>query len=312
MTSDPGFAQVVASLLAVTIRSATPMLIAALGLVFMARSGIVNIGAEGMMLMGALTGVVGSYYSGSAWVGALSAALVGAVLGVLFAYFCVSLGANQMVTGMALNILAMGLTSSFDRVLFGNSPSLPQIAPFKPLAVPLLSRLPVLGPSLFTQMPPVYLALLLVPVAHLILFHTTRGLEIRSVGEHPRAAAAVGISVHKVRYATIVAGSALAGFAGSYMSLGLVNFFAENMVAGRGFIALAAVIFGRYAPVGTLGATLLFGAASALQFRLQASGIAVPQDFLLMLPYILTVAALTRLAGRTSAPAALGRPYTRE
>lgn len=288
------------------------MLFAGLGLLLMARSGIVNIGAEGTMLMGALAGVVGSHLLGSEWAGFLVAALVGALSGLLFAWFVVTLRANQIVTGIALNILAMGLTSSLGRIIFGINTAPPQIAAFRPYPVPGLSSLPVLGPALFNQVPPVYLALILVPLTHAVLFHTATGLGIRAVGEYPKAADTVGVNVFRVRYATIVVGSMLAGMGGAYLSLGLLSFFAENMVAGRGFIALAAVIFGRYTPFGTLGATLLFGAASALEFTLEASGSALPEELLLSLPYVLTVAALAGFVGKSVGPAALGRPYAKE
>lgn len=288
------------------------MLFAGLGLLLMARSGVVNIGAEGTMLMGALAGVIGSYLLGSEWAGLLVAALAGAAGGLVFAWFVVTLRSNQIVTGIAVNILALGLTSSLGRVVFGINIAPPQIASFRPYPVPGLSALPVLGPALFHQVAPVYIALLLVPAVHVLLYHTPPGLEIRAVGEHPRAADTVGVDVFRVRYATIVAGSALAGMGGAYMSLGLLSFFAENMVAGRGFIALAAVIFGRYTPFGTLGATLLFGAASAVEYGLQASGIALPEELVLSIPYVLTVAALAGLVGRSVGPAALGRPYAKE
>lgn len=288
------------------------MLFAGLGLVLMARSGIVNIGAEGTMLTSALAAVVGSHLLGNEWAGLLVAALVGALSGLLFAWFVVTLRANQIVTGIAINILAMGLTSSLGRVFFGINTAPPKIAAFRPYAIPGLSSLPVLGPSLFDQVPLAYLALLLVPLIHVFLFHTARGLEIRAVGEYPKAADTVGVNVFGVRYATIVAGCTLAGMGGAYLSLGLLSFFAENMVAGRGFIALAAVIFGRYTPWGTLAATLLFGAASALEYTLEASGSALPEELLMSLPYVLTVAALAGFVGRSVGPAAIGRPYAKE
>lgn len=312
MTAGPTLIQALADFLTVTVRCATPILFAAIGLVLMARGGIVNIGAEGMMLAGSLAAVAGSYYLGSAWAGVLVAAVISGLLGVLFAYFTVTLRANQMVTGTAINILGLGLTSTLDRAIFGINTTPPKIAAFKTYAIPVLSRIPVLGPAVFAQTPPVYLALLLVPMAHFILFRTTAGLAIRSVGEHPRAAETMGINVFKTRYATIVAGSMLAGIGGAYLSLGLLSFYAENMVAGRGFIALAAVIFGKYTPLGTLGATLLFGAGNALQFRLQATGSSIPQEFFLMVPYVLTLAALTGFVGKAIPPAELGRPYAKE
>lgn len=312
MTSSIPFIDVLANFLAVDLRTATPILLAATGLVFMERSGVVNIGAEGMMLIGSLAGVVGSYYFGSAWIGLLVAALSGGIIGLIFAYLVVTVRANQVVTGTAVNILGLGLTTSFARVIFGVNTAPPQIDAFKAYAVPLLSRIPVLGPAVFHQMPPVYIALLLVPLAHFVLFKTTIGLKVRSVGEHPKAADTVGINVFQVRYATIVVGSMLAGMAGSYLSLGLLSFFTENMVAGRGFIALAAVIFGKYTPAGALVAAALFGAGDALQFRLQALGSTVPYQFILMVPYVLTVAALAGFVGKVTPPAASSQPYSKD
>ncbi|MGE5552311.1 MAG: ABC transporter permease [Betaproteobacteria bacterium] len=298
--------------LAVTVRSATPTLLTALGILIMARSGLVNIGGEGLMLIGTLVGVAGSLYAGSAWAGLLAAAVAAGLAGLVFAYVTVTLRANQMVAGTALNLLGLGLTSSLARILFGVNTAPPQIASFKSWAVPGLASLPVVGQAFFSQMPPVYLAVLLVPLIHTLLYRTPAGLALRAVGEHPRAADAVGVDVFRVRYTATVLGAMLAGAGGAYLSLGLLSFFGENMVAGRGFMALAAVIFGKYTPAGTLAATLLFGAGEALEFRLQASGTAIPQEFLLMVPYVLTILALAGFVGRSLPPAALGQPYAKE
>ncbi|MGE5623436.1 MAG: ABC transporter permease [Methanocella sp.] len=311
MSGLPALASL-ADFLAVTLRSATPTLFAALGVLLMARSGLVNIGGEGLMLIGALAGVAGSLQFGSVWLGLLTAALAAGLGGLIFAYLTVTLRANQMVTGAALNIFGLGLTSSMGRILFGVNTAPPQIAHFKPLAVPGLAGLPVLGPALFSQMPPVYLALFLVFLLHVFLYRTPAGLSLRAAGEYPRAADTVGIDVVRVRYTATIAGSMLAGAGGAYLSLGLLSFFSENMVAGRGFMALAAVIFGKFTPLGTLLAALLFGAGEALEFRLLALGTGIPQEFLLMVPYVLTILALAGFVGRSVAPAALGRPYAKE
>jgi len=307
-----GFLHVLESLLAGDLRTMTPILLAAIGLVYMERSGIVNIGAEGMMLVGSLGGVVGSYYLHSAAAGMLVASVSAGFVGLLFAYLVVTLRADQVVTGAAVNILALGLTTTFARIIFGLNTAPPSIAGYEPVVIPWLSRIPVLGPALFSQTAPVYLALLLVPLAHFLLFRTTIGLRVRAVGEYPRAADTVGIDVFKVRYATIIGGSMLAGIAGSYLSLGTLNFFTENMTAGRGFIALAAVIFGKYTPFGSLGAALIFGLAQAVQSHLQALNSPVPYQFILMLPYVATVAALAGLVGRVRPPASSGQPYSKE
>lgn len=294
------------------IRTAVPLLIAATGLIFSERAGIVNIGVEGMMLIGSLAGVVGSYFLGSAWLGVLVAILSGIICGLFFAYLVVSAQADQVVIGAAFNILGLGVTTSFARVIFGVNTAPPSIDSFHPVSLPVLSKIPVLGPILFNQTELVYLALVLVPVAHFILFKTALGLKIRAVGEHPRAADTVGINVYRVRYGACIVGGALAGLAGSYLSLSLLNFFTENMTAGRGFIALAAVIFGKWTPLGTLGATLLFGAGDALQYRLQAANSGIPYQVLLMIPYLLTIAALAGFVGKAIPPAASGKPYSKE
>jgi simple sugar transport system permease protein len=300
------------NLLSTTLSSATPILIAALGLVFSERSGVVNIGVEGIMLIGSLAGVIGSYLLGSVWWGAAAAIFSGCLVGGVFAYFAVNLGADQVVTGTAINILGIGLTTTLSRFVFGMGRSNPVIETFKVIKVPLLGDIPLFGPVLFQQMAPVYLSLLLVPAAHFILFRTAAGLTVRAVGEHPRAADTVGISVWRVRYVTVIIGSGLAGLAGSYLSLGVLSFFTENMVAGRGFIAVAAVIFGKYTPVGALLAALLFGIGDALQYRFQALGTGVPYQFILMMPYVLTIAVLAGFVGKVRTPASSGVPYSKE
>lgn len=307
-----GLLDFIVNFLATDLRCATPILIAALGLVFIERSGVVNIGVEGTMLIGSLLGVIGSYLFGGVWWGVLTATAATALIGALFAYFTVTLGADQVVTGTAINILAMGVTTTLNRLVFGLDKSIPPIDTFKVISIPVLSKIPVLGPVLFQQMAPVYLAFLLVPAAHVLLFKTPFGLTVRSVGEHPKAADTVGISVWKIRYTTIIGGSCLAGVAGCYLSLGILSFFIENMVAGRGFIALAAVIFGKYTPVGALLAALLFGAGEALQYRFQALGSGVPYQFMLMIPYVLTIAVLAGFVGKATPPASSGVPYAKE
>jgi simple sugar transport system permease protein len=303
---------VITNFLAADIRTATPILLAALGLVYGERSGVVNIGAEGMMLTGALAGVAGSYYLGSAWYGALAGMLCGALISLIFAYLTITVKADQVVVGAAINILGLGITTSFARVMFGVNTAPPKIDSFTPVAVPVLSKIPVIGPVFFQQNALVYIALLLVPVAYFILFKTDIGLKVRAVGEHPKACDTVGIDVYKVRYGSVLVSGLLSGLAGSYVSLGLLSFFTENMIAGRGFIALAAVIFGKWNPLGALGAALLFGAGDALQFRLQASGTEIPFQFLLMVPYILTILALAGFVGKSQGPAASGVPYSKE
>lgn len=306
------FLTAIAKFIAADLRTATPLILAGMGLVFSSRAGLVNIGVEGMMLVGALSGVAGSWWFGSAWYGALFAMFMAGIISLIFAYLSVTVKADQIVVGAAINILGLGLTTTFARTLFGLNTAPPDIDSFEIIAIPILSKIPVLGPALFQQNALVYLALILVPIASFIMFKTDIGLKVRAVGEHPRACDTVGINVYLVRYVTIFISGLFSGLAGAYVSLGLLSFFTENMIAGRGYMALAAVVFGKYSPKGILLAGIIFGAAEAIQFRLQAAGTAIPFQFLLMLPYALTVFALAGFVGKSKAPAATAQPYHKD
>lgn len=299
------------ALLSAALRLSVPILFAALGGMFSERSGVVNIGLEGIMLTGAFAGVVGSYFTGSQWMGALVAMLSGIALAALFALITVKIQINQIVSGIAINLLAVGLTSFFFRALFGITTTPITVNAFSPVSIPGLSTLPFVGEVLFSQTALVYIAFLLVPVSWFILYKTSWGLSIRTVGEHPTAADTVGIPVNRVRTLCVLASGALAGLGGAFLSLGQFNMFVDNMISGRGFIAVAAVIFGRWNPKGILIASLIFGVADALQIRLQTAGIGIPYQFLLMFPYLLTVVALTGIVGKTVAPKALGKAYAK-
>ncbi|MBI3763912.1 MAG: ABC transporter permease [Chloroflexi bacterium] len=295
------------------VRLATPILLAALGGILSERSGVINIGLEGMMLIGAFAGVAGARAFGSPWAGLVVALAAGGLLALVHAFVCVTLGANQIVSGVAINLIALGLSGYLFRVMFGVTSEPVRVQPFTPAPIPGLSQIPIVGEVLFDQIPLVYLALLLVPALHWLLFRTTWGLQIRAVGEHPRAADTVGINVYRIRYLCVVASGMLAGAGGTVLSLGQLNFFMENMTGGRGFIALAALIFGRWNPWGTLVATLLFGLADPLQLRVQAFDLRiVPFHLLLMLPYVLSLLALAGFVGRSIAPAASGQPYLKD
>ncbi len=295
--------------IAADLRTMTPILLAALGMVFSERAGMVNIGAEGILLIGALAGAAGSFFFGNVWIGALVAMTAGALMALLFAYLTVSLYADQIVVGAGFNVLGLGLSTSIARVIFGVNTTPPKIDAYNIVPVPFLEQIPFLGEAFFQQKMLVYAAIILVPVVHFILYRTDTGLKIRAVGEHPKACDTLGINVYRIRYATLVVSGLFLGLAGSYVSLGLLSFFTENMISGRGFIALAAVVFGKWKPKGILLAALLFGAGDALQYRLQASGTDVPYQFLLMVPYILTIAALIGVVGKAKGPAARGKPY---
>ena len=299
-------------LLAATLRLATPILLAALGEVLAERAGVLNIGLEGMMLMGALGGFLGSRATGSPWAGVACGVLAGMALALLFSALTVTLAVDQVVCGITVNLLALGVTGFVHRAIYGVRSLVPSATALGEWHVPLLSDVPFFGPVLFRQNALVYVALLLVAVCAVVLYRTTWGLRIRAVGEYPRAADSVGVDVLRVRHAALLACGALAGMGGAFLSLGQLNMFVEGMTAGRGFIALAVVIFARWHPVGVLGASLLFGLAEALQLRLQALGFQIPFQFLVMLPYVLTVVALVSVVGRSVQPAALTLPYVKE
>ena len=297
--------------LASDIRMATPILFAGLGLLIINRSGLLNIGAEGTMLVSTLLAVVGSYYSGSVWVGLLCAVISGALMGLLFAFFTVTVKANQIVIGAALNILGSGLSATLNRIIFGVSTTVTRFDAFTNIKIPLLSDIPLIGGAFFNQMIPVYAAFLLVPVISYYLFRTQAGLNLRSVGENPRVADTLGVNVYRLQYMSAIIGSALIAAGGAYLSTGLVSSFSEEMVAGRGYIALAAVVFGKYKPGGVMLASLIFVAGNVLSNILQVSGTPIPYTLLTMIPYVLTVVALAAFAKGAVAPASLGRPYKR-
>ena len=300
------------SFLSSVLMLSTPTLIAGLGIVFSERAGIVNIGTEGVMLVGALAGVIGSMLTGSVWLGCLFAMLVSLAFAAIFAVFTVIVKADQTVIGTGMNILASGLTITVNRAVFGASTSPPKIDAFVKAPIPLLSQIPVLGTVFFNQPVPVYIAFLLVPVAWFVLFRTNIGLKVRAVGEHPRACDTVGINVSRTRFLSVLYSGMMGGFAGAFVSMGQMTFFTENMIAGGGFMALAAVVFGNYTPFGVMGAALVFGVSNALKFQLQALNTGIPSQFLVMLPYLITILALCGLIGRSNKPAASAVPYVKE
>ncbi len=299
-----------ADLLKTGVPLAMPLLLAALGEIFAEKSGVINVGIEGMVLAGALAGFAGALAGHSPLLGAFCAAGTGVALAALLALLSIRLKADQVVVGTALNILSLGLTGVFARSFFADVSV--SAKAFTPLAVPGLSRLPLIGQALFAQNALGYFAWLLVPLCWFYLYKTRPGLRLRAAGEYPEAADGAGVRVNLVRTLAVLWGGALAGLAGAFLSIGYTNGFVENMSAGRGFIALAVVILGRWNPLGALAAALLFGLASALQFQFQASSSHVPYQFFLALPYLLTLAALLfRSRLQSAPPAALGEPYQR-
>jgi ABC-type uncharacterized transport system permease subunit len=294
-----------------TVAMATPILLAALGELLVEESGIINIGIEGAMLAGAFFALTGVYFTGSLAAGIVcgiaAAIAINAILGALV----INLAVNQVVAGTALDILAAGITGVFYRRFFGITGKAFIVRPLRVIALGPLARIPLLGPALFNQTPLVYLAFALVPAAAWMMNRTRYGLRLRSAGERPEAADALGLGVHALRWQALIASGVLTGLAGAFLTVAYANTFVENISAGRGFVALAVVILGRWNPWGLAAASVLFGAAMALQFGLQALGTAIPYQLFLALPYALTLIVLASLGGQANAPSALGEPYRR-
>ncbi|MCL4458937.1 MAG: ABC transporter permease [Chloroflexi bacterium] len=296
-----------------TIRLATPVLVVVLGEIFAELSGVLNLGLEGMMLMGAIGGFVTTYITGNPWLGLLIGTLAGGLMGLLMAFLTVTLRVDQVISGIALVILGQGVSGFVFRRIFGAFKVPPGIQGFEVIHVPILDRIPILGPVLLEHTILVYLVFALVPLTWIALNRTTIGLKLRAVGEHPRAADTVGINVYLVRYSAVIFGGVMAGLGGAILTVGQLHFFVENVTAGRGWIAIALVIFAKWDPFRALGGALLFGFADALQMRLQALGFAIlPYEFLIMVPYLLTILVLLGAVGRTVPPAALTVPYEKE
>lgn len=285
------------SFLEAVLNSSTSILFGALGILIMQLAGVMNIGAEGMMLIGAFSGVVGSSMTGNVWMGALFAMAVTGVTGLVYGFCTITMKANQVVVGIALNIFGEGITTTLYRMIFGMSSNSTRVDSFSPA-----------GP--FNV--PVYIGILLVVLLTVILYKTKYGLQIRGAGEYPKAIDSVGMSVNRIRYFSVVAGSMIIGLGGAYLSLGDLSFFTENMVSGRGYIALAAVIFGRYTAAGTWLAVLVFGAGEAMVYRFQAASIGIPTQMILMIPYLLTVIVVAAFGHKGNGPAALGIPWSKE
>jgi simple sugar transport system permease protein len=298
------------SILQSTVRNATPLVFAALGGLFSERSGVVNIGLEGLMLISAFAGVVGAYFTGSALLGLLTALAAGLLFALIHALMCITFEADQIISGTAINLLALSGTGFLMVVIFGSGGTSPRVNGFGSVAVPLLSDIPVIGAALFDQSLLVYLMYILIPVVYFVIFRTTFGLRLRATGEVPEAVDTAGVNVQRMRYYGVALSGILAACGGVYLSMGLLTAFTENMTAGRGFIALAALIFGRWNPIGAAGAALLFGFAQAITFRVNEQ--VVPIEFIDMLPYVLTIIALAGFGGRAIAPAAIGKPYGKE
>ncbi len=290
---------------------AVPLILGALAGVLCERSGVINVAIEGQMLAGAwAAALLGSLTS--SYLGLVGAAVAGGLMGALLAVFSIKYLVNQIVLGVVLNVFALGLTGFFyDAFMQPNANTLNSPSVLADINLPLLSHIPVLGPLLFQANIVVYLAYVLIIVIDVMLFRTRWGLRTRAVGEHPKAADTLGIKVLAMRYRNVVIGGAIAGLAGAYFTVGSVGAFGKNITSGNGFIALAALIFGRWSPRGAVAAALLFGFASALQTLLSITVPGIPSNFLAMLPYLATILAVAGLVGRVRAPAADGEPYVK-
>ena len=302
----------ISSIILATVRMAVPLLFIAIAELYSERAGMVNIGLEGLAAVGALGGFMLAYTTGNVWLGILCGALAGALVNMVYAFATITLCANHTVYGMAVNLLAPALASFIYRVYFGDGSSLMQITLMPGIGVPGLKDIPFIGPLLFDQTPMVYLAFALVIFTAVFFNKTKAGLNYKSVGEHPKAAATLGINVIGVKYLSCLICGALAGMGGAYLTTCYSTTYTEGIVSGRGFIALAAVIFGRWTGSGVLVACLFFGLCDALQIRLQVTNVGVPYQFFQMIPYIATVLVLTLVGSKKSGPKANGLPYRKE
>ena len=297
--------------LGASLQRATPFTFAALSGVLCERAGVVNIAIEGMLLTGAFTAAVAGSLLGP-WGGVLAAIAVGGLLGAVLAVLAIRYGVDQIIAGMVINVFATGITAFLSARVLTDVPSLNAPERFAPIALPVLSDIPVAGPILFENNVFVYALFGLIALLHVALFHTRWGLRVRAVGEHPRAADTVGINVLGTRYRNVILGGMVAGLGGAFLILGSTGRFDRDMTAGRGFIGLAAMIFGAWTPIGSFLASLVFGFADSLQARLAILNVPIPSELLLMVPYLVTILVVAGLVGRARAPAADGRPYEKE
>ncbi len=305
-------------MLQATLTAATPLTLGAMAGIFCERAGVFNIAIEGMMLSGAFTAVAFASIFHSLWIGLLAASLVGGLMAALHAVLSIKYKVDQIISGTVINILAAGATRFLNvRLLEPGGLSTP--GHFGPISIPVLHQIPIIGPILFENQPTVFIMLFLLVAVNFVIFFTPWGLRMRACGEHPRAADTVGIHVNQMRYVSVIIGGLIAGIGGAYFSLGEVGSFEDNMTRGQGFVALAAMIFGKWNPVGGFLAALLFGFADALQVKMQILkpplpfiNVPIPPEFLQMTPYILTINVLAGVIGRAIPPAAGGKPYEKQ
>ncbi len=306
--NEVGTVAIIVGILTSAVRLATPYLYAAIGEAFAQTSGVVNLGVDGIMLVGGLAAFLIALTTGSLLLAVLAAAFVGVLMGLLMSLISVTLKAEQGISGIGLYMFGLGLSSLLFKVLVGTVKTVPG---FPAVKIPLLGDIPYLGPILFQHSVLVYGAFLLVPAAWWFLEKITWGLKIRAVGQNPAAADSLGVDVNRIRYFSVCLGAALAGIAGASLSVALLKLFQENMTAGMGFIAVALVYFGGWRPLGILGGALLFSTVDAMQLWMQVLGVKIPSDVAVMLPYLLTIAALAFATNRARQPAALNVPFER-
>jgi len=302
-------ATVLIGILASGIRLATPYLYAAVGETLGQRSGVLNLGVEGQMLLGAFASFYVVFLTGNLWLGVFAAMIVGAIMGLAMAFVTVNLQAEQGISGIGFYLFGLGLSDLLFQKMLG---TVETVSGFSKIYIPFLSDIPVIGEIFFQQNVLVYVAFALVPLSAFLLNKTTLGLKIRAVGENPEAADSLGVSVAAVRYFTIITGGMLSGVAGASLSIALLNVFQQNMTSGLGFIAVALVYFGGWRPWGVLGGALLFSMVNSLQLWVQVLGIPIPSDIAVMMPYVLTILALVLAVSRVRAPSALSKPFGRE
>lgn len=291
------------NMLLVTLRMAIPLILASIGSVICERSGIINLGIEGMMLAGALGAVIGTSIFQSPWMGTLAAILMGGVFGLIHAVLCIRYHTNQAVSGVGINIFASGLTIVLCKAIWDKEGLSGEVAQIPTVTVPLLHKIPVIGPLFDEQSPYLYITILIVAISWYVMYRTKVGLRLRTIGDHPKAASTAGVDVTKYRYVAVIVCGMLCGLSGSFLSIVQNNLFVKEMVAGRGYIALAATIFGGWNPLGSFWASMLFAFSQALRITLDLN---IPEQFLQMLPYLLTMFVLILAGGKAKGPQASG------
>ncbi|HHW07576.1 MAG TPA: ABC transporter permease [Clostridia bacterium] len=308
---DLGAIALLTAYLAAAVKMSTPLVLAGIGETISEKAGILNISVEGNMLAGAFAGFIVAYHTNNLFLGVLAGMAGGMLVSLLHGTMSVKIKADQTIVGLALNFLVLGLTSFLFYLAFGRTDQLPSCPTVAKMEIPLLSKIPVIGPALFSQDLFVYVAFLSVIVLALIFYKTEWGINIHAVGEHPRAADTAGINVFGIRYLASMLNGLFGGLGGACMTLGQFGFFIENITAGRGYIALAVVILGRRNPLGVFVAALIIGFAEALQYSLQTLGVPIPSQVFTMFPYVVAVVVLLLSIGKSTVPAALGVPYER-